>query len=91
MGDAQTESDNSDNRSDADNQQQLDDLIHQVEGLNVKEPEEEEEHHVVAPEIRRAAKWISEAKRILVLSGAGVSCSAGESCPSSKTPSQIGH
>ena len=70
----------SDNKSDAD-KQQLDDLIHQVEGLKVKEPEEEEN---VSPEIRRAAKWISEAKRILVLSGAGVSCSAGESA-SSKT------
>jgi hypothetical protein len=54
------------------------DLVNQVKRLDIKEL-------VDAPDsLRQVASWIADAKQIIVLSGAGVSCSAG--IPDFRTP-----
>jgi hypothetical protein len=56
----------------------IDDLVKQVKTLDIKKD-------IDAPDsLRQVASWIADAKQIIVLSGAGVSCSAG--LPDFRTP-----
>lgn len=77
----------------------VDDLINQVEGLGItddkatakikaedandkKEHQDDEDDE--DDDIKKVAQWIRESKKIIILSGAGVSCSAG--IPDFRTP-----
>mmetsp|Transcript_4753 Transcript_4753/g.6877 ORF Transcript_4753/g.6877 Transcript_4753/m.6877 type:complete len:315 (+) Transcript_4753:154-1098(+) len=58
----------------------VDELINQVESLGIKENEGAK----IDKKIMKGAAWIKESKNIMILSGAGISCSAG--IPDFRTP-----
>lgn len=75
-------SSNSDKKNDGD----IDDLVNQVDnlGLNDDKKDNEEEDNDNDDDIQKVASWIQESRKIVILSGAGVSCSAG--IPDFRTP-----
>lgn len=61
---------------------EIGDLVDQIKGLDIQE--NEITNIDVPPSLRKVASLIADAERIIVLSGAGVSCSAG--IPDFRTP-----
>ena len=59
-------------------------LMERVQALNIDNQEIEKPDVEASDSLRKVASWIADAKRILILSGAGVSCAAG--IPDFRTP-----